>query len=325
MIAVLVTMDETNVQIPKYLIPVFISMIICGVIISFGFNCGAALNPARDVSARLFLLLMGYHNNIISHGGEGEFEKIFCNPDKTGSAMVTKVIECHDKHEKSQSAELKALDKKIETTCLKQCSGKSGDMSAYKKVDLTKVDLKDMLIEECDPDKTDSAKVIMINECEDKYRSTMTAEAKALAIKVVLANEAEDAKFEKLFCNPGKTNSEIVDMVNVCENKYRSTMSAEMKALDDKIENACHKGCMEKAGNMSAYTMVDLTKPVLKTRLIDECDPVYFKCITKLIENDSKLAQDVDKLEKLEIKKETDEFDRCTMNAVVQKPELYAK
>ncbi|CAG2179855.1 unnamed protein product [Oppiella nova] len=64
MMAVLTVMDDTNLQIPKYLIPVLISIIICGVIVSFGFNCGAALNPARDLSARVFLLLVGYGDDV---------------------------------------------------------------------------------------------------------------------------------------------------------------------------------------------------------------------------------------------------------------------
>ncbi|CAG2102595.1 unnamed protein product [Medioppia subpectinata] len=230
----------------------------------FGNSIGAAVGvllgslvslsiSARDVSARLFLLLMGYHNDSpfaplnglywliggIIGPHFGEFEKIFCNPDKTDSIMVTKVIECHDKHEKSQSAELKALDKKIEKACLKQCSGKSGDMSAYKKVDLTKVDLKDMLIEECDPGyykyKTDSAKVIMVNECEDKYRSTMTAEAKALAIK---------------------------------------------------IEQVFHKNCLGKVGDMSKFT-----KNILDSEELDQIEDTEEKTIENRVENIEKLLQ----------------------------------
>lgn len=60
MFAVLAVMDEKNLQIPKFLIPLIISLVICGVVISFGLNCGAALNPARDLSARVFLTLVGY-------------------------------------------------------------------------------------------------------------------------------------------------------------------------------------------------------------------------------------------------------------------------
>ena len=64
MFAVMAVMDEKNHQIPKYLVPLLISLVICGVVLSFGFNCGAALNPARDLSARFFLTLVGYGDQV---------------------------------------------------------------------------------------------------------------------------------------------------------------------------------------------------------------------------------------------------------------------
>ena len=38
-------------------------MMICGLVVGFGLNCGAALNPARDLSPRLFQFLAGYGLN----------------------------------------------------------------------------------------------------------------------------------------------------------------------------------------------------------------------------------------------------------------------
>ena len=41
---------------------------ICGLVVGFGLNCGAALNPARDLSPRLFQLLAGYGLNAFKYG-----------------------------------------------------------------------------------------------------------------------------------------------------------------------------------------------------------------------------------------------------------------
>lgn len=47
-------------KLPDYLHPFMLGMLICGIVIAFGLNCGAALNPARDFSPRLFQLISGY-------------------------------------------------------------------------------------------------------------------------------------------------------------------------------------------------------------------------------------------------------------------------
>ena len=46
--------------LPGYLHPFMLGMVICGLVVAFGLQCGAALNPARDLSPRLFQLLTGY-------------------------------------------------------------------------------------------------------------------------------------------------------------------------------------------------------------------------------------------------------------------------
>ncbi|XP_054161217.1 aquaporin-9-like [Oppia nitens] len=66
MVFVMAVLDDRNLQIPQYMVPVLISLIISGIVISFGVNCGAALNPARDLSARCFLTFVGYGNDVFS-------------------------------------------------------------------------------------------------------------------------------------------------------------------------------------------------------------------------------------------------------------------
>lgn len=51
---------DKRAKLPEYLHPFMLGMVICGVVVAFGLQCGAALNPARDLSPRLFLLIGGY-------------------------------------------------------------------------------------------------------------------------------------------------------------------------------------------------------------------------------------------------------------------------
>ena len=41
-------------QVSKQLVPLYIAFTVLGIGISFGFNCGYAINPARDLAPRLF-------------------------------------------------------------------------------------------------------------------------------------------------------------------------------------------------------------------------------------------------------------------------------
>ena len=47
-----------DAKIPGALRPIVISFIVLGIGLSFGMNCGYAINPARDFSPRLFTLIM---------------------------------------------------------------------------------------------------------------------------------------------------------------------------------------------------------------------------------------------------------------------------
>lgn len=47
-------------ELPSYLHPFIAGMMIAGLVVSFGYQCGATLNPARDLGPRLFQLCAGY-------------------------------------------------------------------------------------------------------------------------------------------------------------------------------------------------------------------------------------------------------------------------
>lgn len=52
--------DEKNLNVPKGLIPIALALLLAGLIMAFGLNCGPALNPARDISGRIFANMVGY-------------------------------------------------------------------------------------------------------------------------------------------------------------------------------------------------------------------------------------------------------------------------
>lgn len=52
---ILIITLKNGLMIPKYLIPMYCSAFYSAMIISLGGNCGAPLNPARDLMPRLFL------------------------------------------------------------------------------------------------------------------------------------------------------------------------------------------------------------------------------------------------------------------------------
>ncbi|CAG2105964.1 unnamed protein product, partial [Medioppia subpectinata] len=60
MIAILAITDEKGINTPRALQPLSIALVVCALIISYGFNCGATLNPARDLAPRVFTALAGY-------------------------------------------------------------------------------------------------------------------------------------------------------------------------------------------------------------------------------------------------------------------------
>ncbi|XP_068247133.1 aquaporin-9-like [Palaemon carinicauda] len=60
MICVCAITDIKNMEVPKYLVPLSVGLLVFNMGCCFGFNCGCALNPARDLAPRIFTLLAGW-------------------------------------------------------------------------------------------------------------------------------------------------------------------------------------------------------------------------------------------------------------------------
>src|SRR5699024_6203184 len=59
----ILAVTNSKAKLPDYLHPLVLGLVICGMVVAFGLNCGAILNPARDLSPRIFQLLSGYGLN----------------------------------------------------------------------------------------------------------------------------------------------------------------------------------------------------------------------------------------------------------------------
>ena len=66
MLGILCIVDHRNLNTPKPLIPIALFVLLAGLITAFGLNCGPALNPARDIPARLFAWMIGYGSEVWS-------------------------------------------------------------------------------------------------------------------------------------------------------------------------------------------------------------------------------------------------------------------
>ena len=59
--------DEKNAKVPTYLVPFLVGLVVLNIGISFGYNCGYAINPARDLGPRIFTLLCGYGTEVFRY------------------------------------------------------------------------------------------------------------------------------------------------------------------------------------------------------------------------------------------------------------------
>ena len=59
--------DERNSNVPAYLAPLLIGLLVVNIGISFGFNCGYAINPARDLGPRIFTAMCGYGADVFRY------------------------------------------------------------------------------------------------------------------------------------------------------------------------------------------------------------------------------------------------------------------
>lgn len=67
LICVCAITDSKNMKVSKQLVPLFVGFTVLGIGISFGFNCGYAINPARDLAPRLFTAIAGWGPQVFTY------------------------------------------------------------------------------------------------------------------------------------------------------------------------------------------------------------------------------------------------------------------
>uniref|UniRef100_A0A8C2ZBC9 Aquaporin 10a n=1 Tax=Cyclopterus lumpus TaxID=8103 RepID=A0A8C2ZBC9_CYCLU len=66
MLCILCLNEERNTPAPTKLIPPIVATIVLGISMSMSANCGAAINPARDLGPRLFTLTAGWGTEVFT-------------------------------------------------------------------------------------------------------------------------------------------------------------------------------------------------------------------------------------------------------------------
>ena len=61
--------DGKNMAAPSWTGPLFVGLLVVGIGMSFGFNAGYAINPARDFGPRLFTALAGWGGGVFTANG----------------------------------------------------------------------------------------------------------------------------------------------------------------------------------------------------------------------------------------------------------------
>ena len=59
--------DEKNTKVPGYLAPFLVGLVVLNIGLAFGYNCGYAINPARDLGPRMFTLMCGYGTEVFRY------------------------------------------------------------------------------------------------------------------------------------------------------------------------------------------------------------------------------------------------------------------
>ncbi|XP_061883681.1 aquaporin-9b isoform X1 [Entelurus aequoreus] len=68
-LCILAITDSKNIGAPKGMEPLCIGLVIMAIAVSMGLNCGYPINPARDLSPRLFTAVAGWGVDVFRAGG----------------------------------------------------------------------------------------------------------------------------------------------------------------------------------------------------------------------------------------------------------------
>ena len=60
LICIMAITDDKNMSPPKGLIPLCVGLSVVVIGMSYGVNCGYAINPARDLGPRIFTAMAGW-------------------------------------------------------------------------------------------------------------------------------------------------------------------------------------------------------------------------------------------------------------------------
>lgn len=66
MLCILCLDEKRNTPAPSELIPAIVAAIVLGISMSMSGNCGAAINPARDLGPRLFTMTAGWGTEVFT-------------------------------------------------------------------------------------------------------------------------------------------------------------------------------------------------------------------------------------------------------------------
>ncbi|XP_066577666.1 aquaporin-10 [Amia ocellicauda] len=97
LLCVLAVGDERNSAPPAGLEPVLVGLVVLGIGISMGGNCGYPLNPARDLGPRLFTFIAGWGGQVFTAGGGWWWVPLVAPllGALTGTALYQLLVEFH--------------------------------------------------------------------------------------------------------------------------------------------------------------------------------------------------------------------------------------
>ncbi|CAG2100969.1 unnamed protein product [Medioppia subpectinata] len=137
---------------------------------------------------------------------------------------------------------------KMDKTVEKECIGKAGDMSKFKKVDLTKLGLKQMLIDGCDDDY-------------EKCRSALEKSDKKMNDDLIKVGKSADPKeFEKLTMEKNVKKECVGKVGDMSKFKKVDLTKIDLKQLLIEICDKGYKKCIEALEKSNKKLHDDITK-----------------------------------------------------------------